>query len=235
MRAFVRPGSNAFVSPADIPVTQYVLRPALFVRSKLTAIVTSSLNPSVFHAVRKSLGSFATYSAIITYMASCIVVTTLYLWSAKPKDVLGFVSEGRFVNSTCERVHNLTTCRSYERPRLNERFLYLSFLACYAGFAQGINHTCRDRGKLDLSDSSVRFELPQHRTDEFLTTASVPRKKRLKLGSLRPWQIRFRCQLLLPSLAPSFTSRLGLLYGITPSWLPVQSTGSSTDQFAPFV
>jgi len=40
--------------------------------------------------------------------------------------------------------------RSYERPRLNERFLYLVFFACYTGFIQAALHLYEDRGRLQL-------------------------------------------------------------------------------------
>lgn len=39
---------------------------------------------------------------------------------------------------------------------MNERFLYLSVFSAYVGLVQGINHTSRDRGKLELSESAVR-------------------------------------------------------------------------------
>lgn len=45
--------------------------------------------------------------------------------------------------------------RTYERPRLNERFIYLVYSASHVGLVQGILHIYRDRGRLEFPDVNV--------------------------------------------------------------------------------
>jgi hypothetical protein len=47
--------------------------------------------------------------------------------------------------------------RSHERPRLNERFLYLIYFATYLGFIQGIYHVANDRARLVFPEKPVRL------------------------------------------------------------------------------
>ena len=45
--------------------------------------------------------------------------------------------------------------RSYERPRLNERFLYLIFFSVYTGILQGVYHVTKDRARLEFPETPV--------------------------------------------------------------------------------
>jgi hypothetical protein len=45
--------------------------------------------------------------------------------------------------------------RSYERPRLNERFIYLLFFSGYIGVVQGIQHVASDRARLVFPEDTV--------------------------------------------------------------------------------
>ncbi|KAI5841293.1 nucleoporin protein Ndc1-Nup-domain-containing protein [Tricharina praecox] len=94
--------------------------------------VVKRAHSSPFHAFQRAIGSFATYSAIFTYVLSSVVFMTLYLLSCGPEDQLGVVVEGR----------------SYERPRLNERFLYLVFFSVFIGVFRGCAHVYYDRARL---------------------------------------------------------------------------------------
>ncbi|CUS09590.1 unnamed protein product [Tuber aestivum] len=89
---------------------------------------------TVFHAMKTYIGSFSTYSTLLTHSFASLVFVFLYLWSGSREDRLGFIIEGK----------------SYERPRLNERFLYMIFFACYTGFIQAALHLYEDRGRLQL-------------------------------------------------------------------------------------
>ena len=55
------------------------------------------VNPSSFHTVQRSIGSFSTYTAIFTYLVTSVVFTVLYLLSSNDSDRLGIVIEGRYV------------------------------------------------------------------------------------------------------------------------------------------
>ncbi|PWW72430.1 hypothetical protein C7212DRAFT_227285 [Tuber magnatum] len=89
---------------------------------------------TVFHAMKTYMGSFSTYSTLLTYSFASLVFAFLYLWSGSKDDRLGLIIEGK----------------SYERPRLNERFLYMIFFAYYTGFVQAVLHLYEDRGRLQL-------------------------------------------------------------------------------------
>ncbi|RPA90652.1 hypothetical protein L873DRAFT_400066 [Choiromyces venosus 120613-1] len=89
---------------------------------------------TVFHAMKAYIGSFSTYSTFLTHSFASLVFVLLYLWSGSKEDRLSFIIEGK----------------SYERPRLNERYLYLIFFACYTGFIQAALHLYEDRGRLQL-------------------------------------------------------------------------------------
>ncbi|KAF8252840.1 hypothetical protein K440DRAFT_362443 [Wilcoxina mikolae CBS 423.85] len=101
--------------------------------------VVKRANPSPFHTLQRSIGSFSTYTTIFTYLGSSVVFTILYLLSSNDTDQLGIVIEGR----------------SYERPRLNERFLYLIFFSAYIGVLQGIYHVAQDRARLEFPDVPI--------------------------------------------------------------------------------
>ncbi|KAL7267236.1 hypothetical protein RUND412_010183 [Rhizina undulata] len=103
--------------------------------------VGSRANPSAFHTFRKSVGSFSTYMVIFAYILASIVFIILYL-SASTSNDLKFIIEGK----------------SYERPRLNERYLYLAYFAVYTGCAQGVLHIIHDRGKVEIDKKAGPFK-----------------------------------------------------------------------------
>ncbi|RPB14400.1 hypothetical protein P167DRAFT_484672 [Morchella conica CCBAS932] len=96
-------------------------------------------NPSGFHTFTRSVGSFGTYSTILTYVFASLVFISLYLLSSTKGDKLSFIVDGK----------------TYERPRLNERFIYLVYSASHVGLVQGILHIYRDRGRLEFPDVNV--------------------------------------------------------------------------------
>ncbi|KAH0609035.1 uncharacterized protein H6S33_001263 [Morchella sextelata] len=96
-------------------------------------------NPSGFHTFKRSVGSFGTYSTILTYVFASLVFISLYLLSSTKGDKLSFIVDGK----------------TYERPRLNERFIYLVYSASHVGLVQGILHIYRDRGRLEFPDVNV--------------------------------------------------------------------------------
>lgn len=101
--------------------------------------VNKRSNPSPFHTFKRSIGSFSTYTSVLTYIVSSVVFTALYLLSCRPSEQLGIVIEGK----------------SYERPRLNERFIYLLFFSGYIGVVQGIQHVASDRARLVFPEDTV--------------------------------------------------------------------------------
>ncbi|KAI5778205.1 nucleoporin protein Ndc1-Nup [Geopyxis carbonaria] len=113
--------------------------PVLILRISQLHLVDTRAYASAFHGVRRLLGSFSTYTAVCVYVISSMTVTLSYLYSSGDD----------------AQLHMITEARSYERPRLNERFLYILFLALYTGMIQGINHIREDKGRVVLSSSSL--------------------------------------------------------------------------------
>ncbi|KAA8908121.1 nucleoporin protein Ndc1-Nup, partial [Sphaerosporella brunnea] len=101
--------------------------------------VGKRVQPSPFLAFQRAIGSFSTYTTIFIYALSSLVFAAIYLASSSPNDQLGILVEGRI----------------HERPRLNERFLYLVFFATYLGFLQGIYHIANDRARLTFPEEPI--------------------------------------------------------------------------------
>ena len=84
-----------------------------------------------------------------------MVFIALYLLSCSPEDQLGVVVEGRCLHVASvgsEGGMLIGDCRSYERPRLNERFLYLVFFSVFIGVLSGGAHIYYDRARLVLPE-----------------------------------------------------------------------------------
>jgi nucleoporin NDC1 len=116
-------------------------------------------NPSGFHTFKRSVGSFGTYSTILTYVFASLVFISLYLLSSTKGDKLSFIVDGKY-GFQMPPFWNARQCidkfyRTYERPRLNERFIYLVYSASHVGLVQGILHIYRDRGRLEFPDVNV--------------------------------------------------------------------------------
>ncbi|KAF2840765.1 hypothetical protein M501DRAFT_918780, partial [Patellaria atrata CBS 101060] len=81
-----------------------------------------------FQTFTQRLTSFAVILTLITYQASAFIFGEVYIWSAPENVRLSLVEHGR----------------SYERPRLNERPLYLRCMFLCLGTVQALLHIYRN-------------------------------------------------------------------------------------------
>ncbi|KAI5809609.1 nucleoporin protein Ndc1-Nup [Peziza echinospora] len=107
--------------------------PVLIMRIHLVHLGAKSL-PSAAHDIRRALGSFNTYATFLAYVLSAGTIVVLYMFTSDDKDQLGITYEPK----------------ATERPRLNERCLYLVFLAFYMAGVHTVSHLSSDRDRIDL-------------------------------------------------------------------------------------
>lgn len=115
--------------------------------------VSAQISPSPVHTVFKALGHIRTWIIFFGYYATVGLMVQLYLLSRDSSRDLGLIIEGR----------------SYERPRLNERYIYMSFLAFYIAAAQTALHFYEDRNRLVLASPSFngKIDIPTPATTKF--------------------------------------------------------------------
>lgn len=58
--------------------------------------VDTRASPSGFHTLKRSVGSFGTYSTLLTYVFASLVFILLYLWSGTKSDLLSFIVDGKY-------------------------------------------------------------------------------------------------------------------------------------------
>ncbi|KAF8474949.1 nucleoporin protein Ndc1-Nup [Kalaharituber pfeilii] len=125
-------------APAKALLVWFCSMPVLIMRIQLVHLGAKS-RPSAAHDVGHRLGSFNTYAAALAYMFSAWTFVVLYMFTSDHGD-----------NGDDLGITTSVDGRSYERPRLNERFLYLLFLSLWTGIVHTVYHLSTDKDRVDL-------------------------------------------------------------------------------------
>jgi nucleoporin NDC1 len=84
----------------------------------------------------------------------------VYIWSASPEATLGWVDEGGYGILLLKKwktpLSELTLKRRFERPRLNERSIYLRIMFLILGLVQSVLHLLYDADRVPLQTASAR-------------------------------------------------------------------------------